>query len=104
MKTDVNNMHNLALEEVNAGVWIVMIESSPNNLTAEHLKYLSRGGAFTLMFSVKANSKNEAVSIVKNFANIKFNASGSVYSVMRMTQDDLLNTYNYVDSDKITIN
>jgi len=104
MKTDVNNMHNLALEEVNAGVWIVMIESSPNNLTAEHLKYLSRGGAFTLMFSVKANSKNEAVSIVKNFANIKFNASGSVYSVMRMTQDDLPNTYNYVDSNKITIN
>jgi hypothetical protein len=104
MKTDVNNMHNLALEEVNAGVWIVMIESSPNNLTAEHLKYLSRGGAFTLMFSVKANSKNEAVSIVKNFANIKFNASGSVYSVMRMTPDDLPNTYNYVDSDKITIN
>ena len=97
-------MHNLALEEVNAGVWIVMIESSPNNLTAEHLKYLSRGGAFTLMFSVKANSKNEAVSIVKNFANIKFNASGSVYSVMRMTQDDLPNTYNYVDSNKITIN
>ena len=104
MKTDFNNMHNLALEEVNAGVWIVMIESSPNNLTAEHLKYLSRGGAFTLMFSVKANSKNEAVSIVKNFANIKFNASGSVYSVMRMTQDDLPNTYNYVDSNKITIN
>lgn len=104
MKTEVNNIHNLALEEVNAGVWIVMIESSPNNLTAEHLKYLSRGGAFTLMFSVKANSENEAVSIVKNFANIKFNASGSVYSVMRMTQDDLPNTYNYIDSDKITIN
>jgi hypothetical protein len=56
------------------------------------------------MFSVKANSKNEAVSIVKNFANIKFNASGSVYSVMRMTQDDLPITYNYVDSNKITIN
>ena len=104
MKTDVNNMHSLALEEVNAGVWIVMIESSPNNLTSEHLKYLSRGGAFTLMFSVKANSKNEALSIVKNFANIKFNASGSVYNVMRMTQDDLPITYNYVDSNKITIN
>ena len=104
MKTDVNNMHNLALEEVNAGVWIVMIESSPNHLKAEHLKYLSRGGAFTLMFSVKANSKNEALSIVKNFANIKFNASGSVYNVMRMTQDDLPITYNYVDSNKITIN
>ena len=104
MKTYDNNMHNLAVEEVNAGVWIVMIESSPNNLTAEHLEYLSRGGAFTLMFSVKANSQDEAVSIVKKFANIKFNASGSVYSVMRMTRDDLPNTYDYVDSDKITIN
>jgi hypothetical protein len=56
------------------------------------------------MFSVKANSKSEALSIVKNFVNIKFNASGSVYNVMRMTQDDLPITYSYVDSDKITIN